>query len=373
MKKLLSIITGFSLLITPSLFAISCSSKVQVISKFDDITSIKNTGAFKNNQAFISRNELKEIVSSNNATSSNTTSSTAVMTSTSTTSTGTQTNNNNDLKYASERLKALAANNFTKNKKQAWDSLQNASMTFYKKVQPTAVNVLGYEQITKDNVTNLDKELKTVFLVFKDNNKETEKLEVELLPEINTNNGNKVIDNGSLYLDLLEKPENLKLANQKSIIEVLRPEITKIKVVLQNTKNNNSANKEDIKNTEVFNLLIKQLSIYLANAVKYFNSESGIITTNTTFSYKTRSNQIYDYIIKNKKDELYEKLETAFATEFNKINFIDIFKDFQFDENNSNDNKKITTKIIKSSTNSSTSSSNSSMPSTTAPNSTTTR
>ncbi|QVK05308.1 lipoprotein [Mycoplasma mycoides] len=371
MKKLLSIITGFSLLITPSLFAISCSSKVQVISKFDDITSIKNTGAFKNNQAFISRNELKEIVSSNNTTSSSTANSAALMTSTSTTST--QTNNNNDLKYASERLKALAANNFTKNKKQAWDSLQSASMTFYKKVEPTAVNVLGYEQITKDNVTNLDKELKTVFLVFKDNTKETEKLEVELLPEINTNNGNKVIDNGSLYLDLLEKPENLKLANQKSIIEVLRPEITKIKVVLQNTKNNNSTNKEDIKNTEVFNLLIKQLSIYLANAVKYFNSESGIITTSPTFSYKTRSNQIYDYIVKNKKDELYKKLETAFATEFNKINFIDIFKDFQFDENNSNDNKKITTKIIKSSTNSSTSSSNSSMPSTTAPNSTTTR
>ncbi|QVJ95588.1 lipoprotein [Mycoplasma mycoides] len=372
MKKLLSIITGFSLLVTPSLFTISCSSKVQVINKFDDITSIKNTGAFKNNQAFISRNELKEIVSSNNTTSSSTASSTAVMTSTSTRSTGTQTNNNNDAKYASERLKALAANNFTKNKKQAWDSLQNASMTFYKKVQPTAVNVLGYEQITKDNVTNLDKELKTVFLVFKDNNKETEKLEVELLPEINTN-GKKVVDNGNLYLDLLEKPENLKLANQKSIIEVLRPEITKIKVVLQNTKNTNSTNKEDIKNTEVFNLLIKQLSIYLANAVKYFNSESGIITTSLTFSYKTRSNQIYDYIVKNKKDELYKKLETAFTSEFNKINFIDIFKDFQFDENNSNDNKKITTKIIKSSTNSSTSSSNSSTTTTTEPNSTTTR
>ncbi|CBW53828.1 Hypothetical protein, predicted lipoprotein [Mycoplasma mycoides subsp. capri LC str. 95010] len=371
MKKLLSIITGFSLLITPSLFAISCSSKVQVINKFDDITSIKNTGAFKNNQAFISRSELKEIVSSNNTTISNTTSSTAVMTSTSTTSIGTQTNNNNDLKNASERLKALAANNFTKNKKQAWDSLQNASMTFYKKVQPTAVNVLGYEQITKDNVEKLDKELKTVFLVFKDNTKETEKLEVELLPEIN--NGNKVIDNGNLYLDLLEKPENLKLANQKSIIEVLRPEITKIKVVLQNTKNNNSTNKEDIKNTEVFNLLIKQLSIYLANAVKYFNSESGIITTNPTFSYKTRSNQIYDYIVKNKKDELYKKLETAFTSEFNKINFIDIFKDFQFDENNSNDNKKIITKIIKSSTNSSASSSNSSTTTTTELSSTTTR
>ncbi|QQY78332.1 lipoprotein [Mycoplasma mycoides subsp. capri] len=369
MKKLLSIITGFSLLITPSLFAISCSSKVQVISKFDDITSIKNTGAFKNNQAFISRNELKEIVSSNDTTSSSTTMSAAVMTSTSTTSTGTQTNNNNDAKYASERLKALAANNFTKNKKQAWDSLQSASMTFYKKVEPTAVNVLGYEQITKDNVEKLDKDLKTVFLVFKDNTKETEKLEVELLPEINTNNNNnKVIDNGNLYLDLLEKPESLKLANQKSIIEVLRPEITKIKVVLQNTKNNNSTNKEDIKNTEVFNLLIKQLSIYLANAVKYFNSESGIITTNPTFSYKTRSNQIYDYIVKNKKDELYKKLETAFATEFNKINFIDIFKDFQFDDNNSNDNKKITTKIIKSSTNSSASSAN-----TTESNSTTTR
>lgn len=370
MKKLLSIITGFSLLITPSLFAISCSSKVQVISKFDDITSIKNTGAFKNNQAFISRNELKEIVNSNNTTNSSTASSTAVMTSTSTTSTGTQPNNN-DAKYASERLKALAANNFTKNKKQAWDSLQNTSMTFYKKVEPTAVNVLGYEQITKDNVEKLEKNLKTVFLVFKDNTKETEKLEVELLPEIN--NGNKVIDNGSLYLDLLEKPENLKLANQKSIIEVLRPEITKIKVVLQNTKNNNSTNKEDIKNTEVFNLLIKQLSIYLANTVKYFNSKSGIITTNPTFSYKTRSNQIYDYIVKNKKDELYKKLETAFTSEFNKINFIDIFKDFQFDENNSNDNKKITTKIIKSSTNSSTSSSNSSTTTTTEPSSTTTR
>ncbi|BCU84522.1 lipoprotein [Mycoplasma mycoides] len=370
MKKLLSIITGFSLLIAPGLFAISCSSKVQVISKFDDITSIKNTGAFKNNQAFISRNELKEIVSSNDTTSSSTASSTTVMTSTSTTSTSTQTNNNKDAKYASERLKALAANNFTKNKKQAWDSLQNASMTFYKKVEPTAVNVLGYEQITKDNVEKLDKELKTVFLVFKDNNKETEKLEVELLPEINTNNNNnnKVIDNGSLYLDLLEKPENLKLANQKSIIEVLRPEIAKIKIVLQNTKNNNSTNKEDIKNTEVFNILIKQLSIYLANAVKYFNSESGIITADPTFSYKTRSNQIYDYIVKNKKDELYKKLENAFTIEFNKINFIDIFKDFQFDDNNSNDNKKITTKIIKSSTNSSTSSSN-----TTEPNSTTTR
>lgn len=371
MKKLLSIITGFSLVISPSLFAISCSPKVQVVNKFDDITSIKNTGAFKNNQAFISRNELKEIVSSNDTASSSTASSTAVMTSISTTSTGTQTNNNNDAKYASERLKALAANNFTKNKKQAWDSLQNVSMTFYKKVEPTAINVLGYEQITKDNVSNLDKELKTVFLVFKDNTKETEKLEVELLPEINS--GNKVIDNGNLYLDLLEKPENLKLANQKSIIEVLRLEIAKIKVVLQNTKNNNSTNKEDIKNTEVFNVLIKRLSIYLANAVKYFNSESGIITTNSTFSYKTRSNQIYDYIVKNKKDELYKKLETAFASEFNKINFIDIFKDFQFDENNSNDNKKRTTKIIKSSTNSSTSSENGSMPSTTQPSSTTTR
>ncbi|PTD30996.1 lipoprotein [Mycoplasma leachii] len=347
MKKLLSIITGFSLVISPSLFAISCSPKVQINNSFSDITSIKNTKAFKNNQAFISRNELKEIVSETTTTNG--------VNNSETTTSGAQTNHKN---YATNRLKALAADSFTKNKQQAWESLKKVRMTFYKKVEPTAINVLGYEEIKKETVDKLEKDLKTIFLVFKDNNKESEKLEVELLSEINSNN--QIVKDGVLYLEHLEKPENLKLANQKSIVEVLRKYFYLIPNLLNNSKENTTQKNNSLKETEFFNNIIKDLSSYLANAVKYFNSESGVVLTNPNFSYKTRSKQIYEYITKNKKDDLYTRLSKVFSSEFNKIDFIDVFKDFEFDKddikNNSND-KKIITKIIKSSpTNSSSSS-----------------
>ncbi|WP_434325911.1 lipoprotein [Mycoplasma leachii] len=347
MKKLLSIITGFSLVISPSLFAISCSPKVQINNSFSDITSIKNTKAFKNNQAFISRNELKEIVSETTTTNG--------VNNSETTTSGAQTNHKN---YATNRLKALAADSFTKNKQQAWESLKKVRMTFYKKVEPTAINVLGYEEIKKETVDKLEKDLKTIFLVFKDNNKESEKLEVELLSEINSNN--QIVKDGVLYLEHLEKPENLKLANQKSIVEVLRKYFYLIPNLLNNSKENTAQKNNSLKETEFFNNIIKDLSSYLANAVKYFNSESGVVLTNPNFSYKTRSKQIYEYITKNKKDDLYTRLSKVFSSEFNKIDFIDVFKDFEFDKddikNNSND-KKIITKIIKSSpTNSSSSS-----------------
>ncbi|ADR23917.1 putative lipoprotein [Mycoplasma leachii PG50] len=347
MKKLLSIITGFSLVISPSLFAISCSPKVQINNSFSDITSIKNTKAFKNNQAFISRNELKEIVSETTTTNG--------VNNSGTTTSGVQTNHKN---YATNRLKALAADSFTKNKQQAWESLKKVRMTFYKKVEPTAINVLGYEEIKKETVDKLEKDLKTIFLVFKDNNKESEKLEVELLSEINSNN--QIVKDGVLYLEHLEKPENLKLANQKSIVEVLRKYFYLIPNLLNNSKENTAQKNNSLKETEFFNNIIKDLSSYLANAVKYFNSESGVVLTNPNFSYKTRSKQIYEYITKNKKDDLYTRLSKVFSSEFNKIDFIDVFKDFEFDKddikNNSND-KKIITKIIKSSpTNSSSSS-----------------
>ncbi|WP_434342665.1 lipoprotein [Mycoplasma capricolum] len=339
MKKLLSIITGFSLVISPSLFAISCSSKVQINNSFSDITSIKNVKAFKNNQAFISRDELKEIVSETTTINGANNSGTNIS--------GVQTNHKN---YATNRLKALAADNFTKNKQQAWESLKKVTMTFYKKVEPTAVNVLGYEEIKKETVDKLEKDLKTIFLVFKDNNKESEKLEVELLPEINSNN--QVIKDNVLYLEHLEKPENLKLANQKSIVEILRKYFSLIPNLLSNSKENKAQNSNNsLKETEFFNNLIKELSMYLANAVKYFNSESGVVSTNPSFSYKTRSKQIYEYITKNKKDDLYARLSKVFSSEFNKIDFIDIFKDFEFDKDEvkDNNNKKIITKIIKSS------------------------
>ncbi|AJK51080.1 lipoprotein [Mycoplasma capricolum subsp. capripneumoniae] len=347
MKKLLSIITGFSLVISPSLFAISCSPKVQINNSFSDITSIKNTKAFKNNQAFISRNELKEIVSETTTTNG--------VNNIGTTTSGVQTNNKN---YATNRLKALAADSFTKNKQQAWESLKKVTMTFYKKVEPTAVNVLGYEEIKKETVDKLEKDLKTIFLVFKDNNKESEKLEVELLPEFNSNN--QVIKDNVLYLEHLEKPENLKLANQKSIVEVLRKYFYLIPNLLNNSKENTAQKNNGLKETEFFNNIIKDLSSYLANAVKYFNSESGVVLTNPNFSYKTRSKQIYEYITKNKKDDLYTRLSKVFSSEFNKIDFIDIFKDFEFDKDEVKDNnndKKIITKIIKSSATDSSSSS----------------
>ncbi|WP_434328718.1 lipoprotein [Mycoplasma capricolum subsp. capricolum] len=348
MKKLLSIITGFSLVISPSLFAISCSPKVQINNSFSDITSIKNVKAFKNNQAFISRNELKEIVSETTTTNG--------VTNSEATTSGVQTNHKN---YATNRLKALAADSFTKNKQQAWESLKKAKMTFYKKVRSTAVNVLGYEEIKKETVDKLDNNLKTIFLVFKDNNKESEKLEIELLPEINSNN--QVIKDNVLYLEHLEKPENLKLANQKSIVEILRKYFSLIPNLLSNSKENKAQNSNNsLKETEFFNNLIKELSMYLANAVKYFNSESGVVSTNPSFSYKTRSKQIYEYITKNKKDDLYARLSKVFSSEFNKIDFIDIFKDFEFDKNevgNNNNDKKIITKIIKSSATDSSSSS----------------
>ncbi|WP_434343629.1 lipoprotein [Mycoplasma sp. 06067-C1-B144P-99-0482-3] len=347
MKKLLSIITGFSLVISPSLFAISCSPKVQINNSFSDITSIKNVKAFKNNQAFISRNELKEIISETTTTNG--------VNNSETITSGAQTNHKN---YATNRLKALAADSFTKNKQQAWESLKKVRMTFYKKVEPTAINVLGYEEIKKETVDKLEKDLKTIFLVFKDNNKESEKLEVELLSEINSNN--QIVKDGVLYLKHLEKPENLKLANQKSIVEVLRKYFYLIPNLLNNSKENTVQKNNSLKETEFFNNIIKDLSSYLANAVKYFNSESGVVLTNPNFSYKTRSKQIYEYITKNKKDDLYTRLSKVFSSEFNKIDFIDVFKDFEFDKddikNNSND-KKIITKIIKSSpTNSSSSS-----------------
>ncbi|ABC01324.1 lipoprotein [Mycoplasma capricolum] len=347
MKKLLSIITGFSLVISPSLFAISCSPKVQINNSFSDITSIKNVKAFKNNQAFISRDELKEILSGNQTTNR--------LNSNGTNTSENQTSNKN---YATNRLRALAADSFTKNKQQAWESLKKATMTFYKKVKPTAVNVLGYEEIKKETVDKLENNLKTIFLVFKDNNKESEKLEVELLPEIKNN---QVIKDNVLYLEHLEKPENLKLANQKSIVEILRKYFSLIPNLLSNSKENKAQNSNNsLKETEFFNNLIKELSMYLANAVKYFNSESGVVSTNPSFSYKTRSKQIYEYITKNKKDDLYARLSKVFSSEFNKIDFIDIFKDFEFDKDEVKDNnndKKVITKIIKSSATDSSSSS----------------
>ncbi|WFQ93209.1 lipoprotein [Mycoplasma feriruminatoris] len=365
MKKLLSIITGFSFIVTPSLFAISCTPKVQVEKNFDDITSIKNVGVFKNNQAFISRTELKEILDSGLASGRLAGNSTAgtmggltAATNSGTSGNGTTTQNNTNGKYAIERLKALAVNNFTKNQQKAWTQLEYSSMIFYKKVEPSAINVLGYEEINKDNVNNLDKGLKTVFLVFKYNNdnKESEKLEVELLPEISSDN--KVIKDSTLYLDLFEKPENLKLANQKSIVEVLRKPLSEISTLLNDRTNNRpNSNKENLKETEFFNNVIKELSLYLANAVKYFNSESGVVTTQPSFSYTTRSKHIYDYISKNQKDELYKRLEKVFKTEFTKINFLDVFNGFMFDVNDTkNNDKKIITKIIKTSTNNSSSS-----------------
>ncbi|WFQ90693.1 lipoprotein [Mycoplasma feriruminatoris] len=370
MKKLLSIITGFSFIVTPSLFAISCTPKVQVEKNFDDITSIKNVGVFKNNQVFISRTELKEILE--NPRSSSTTSGGAAGTETTSSGAagnGTNTQNNTNGKYAIERLKALATTNFTKNQQKAWTQLGASSMIFYKKVEPTAVNVLGYEEIKKDDVDKLDKELKTIFLVFKysHDNKESEKLEVELLPEIDS--GNKVIDNQTLYLDLFEKPENLKLANQKSIVEVLRKPLSEISTLLNDRTNNRpNNNKENLKETEFFNNVIKELSLYLANAVKYFNSESGVVTTKPSFSYTARSKHIYDYITKNKKDDLYSRLEKVFKTEFTKINFLDVFNNFEFDANEPNKtDKKIITKIIKTSTNNSSSSTAAATPAAPAP------
>ncbi|UKS53775.1 lipoprotein [Mycoplasma feriruminatoris] len=357
MKKLLSIITGFSFIVTPSLFAISCTPKVQVEKNFDDITSIKNVGVFKNNQAFISRTELKEILDSGLASGRVINNSTAA-TNSGASGNGTTTQNNTNGKYAIERLKALAVNNFTKNQQKAWTQLEYSSMIFYKKVEPSAVNVLGYEEINKENVDKLDKGLKTVFLVFKYNNdtRESEKLEVELLPEISS--GNEVIKDENLHLDLFEKPENLKLANQKSIVEVLRKPLSEISTLLNDRTNNRpNSNKENLKETEFFNNVIKELSLYLANAVKYFNSESGIVTTQPSFSYTTRSKHIYDYITKNQKDELYKRLEKVFKTEFTKINFLDVFNNFEFDANEPNKtDKKIITKIIKTSTNNSSSS-----------------
>nr|VZR99506.1 hypothetical protein MF5582_00109 [Mycoplasma feriruminatoris] len=357
MKKLLSIITGFSFIVTPSLFAISCTPKVQVEKNFDDITSIKNVGVFKNNQAFISRTELKEILDSGLASGRVINNSTAA-TNSGASGNGTTTQNNTNGKYAIERLKALAVNNFTKNQQKAWTQLEYSSMIFYKKVEPSAVNVLGYEEINKENVDKLDKGLKTVFLVFKYNNdtRESEKLEVELLPEISS--GNEVIKDENLHLDLFEKTENLKLANQKSIVEVLRKPLSEISTLLNDRTNNRpNSNKENLKETEFFNNVIKELSLYLANAVKYFNSESGIVTTQPSFSYTTRSKHIYDYITKNQKDELYKRLEKVFKTEFTKINFLDVFNNFEFDANEPNKtDKKIITKIIKTSTNNSSSS-----------------
>ncbi|WFQ92336.1 lipoprotein [Mycoplasma feriruminatoris] len=362
MKKLLSIITGFSFIVTPSLFAISCTPKVQVEKNFDDITSIKNVGVFKNNQAFISRTELKEIVNDPKMGSLKTLERSMAeargeaTTGNGTTSSATTTQNSTNGKYAIERLKALAATNFTKNQQKAWINLEVSSMMFYKKVEPSAVNVLGYEEIKKENVDKLDKELKTVFLVFKFDNKESEKLEVELLPEIDS--GNKVIDNQTLHLDLFENPENLKLANQKSIVEVLRKPLSEISTLLNDRTNNRpNNNKENLKETEFFNNVIKELSLYLANAVKYFNSESGVVTTKPSFSYISRSKHIYDYITKNKKDDLYKRLESVFKTEFTKINFLEVFNNFEFDSNDDkNKDKKIITKIIKTSTNNSSSS-----------------
>ncbi|WFQ94865.1 lipoprotein [Mycoplasma feriruminatoris] len=377
MKKLLSIITGFSFIVTPSLFAISCTPKVQVEKNFDDITSIKNVGVFKNNQAFISRTELKEILNSglasgrviNNSTTAtmggSTTTNSEAATNSGASGNGTTTQNNTNGKYAIERLKALTVNNFTKNQQKAWTQLDFSSMIFYKKVEPSAVNVLGYEEINKDNVEKLDKGLKTVFLVFKYDTKESEKLEVELLPEIEQSN--KVIDNQTLHLDLFEKPENLKLANQKSIVEVLRKPLSEISTLLNDRTNNRpNNNKENLKETEFFNNVIKELSLYLANAVKYFNSESGVVTTQPSFSYTARSKHIYDYITKNKKDDLYSRLEKVFKTEFTKINFLDVFNGFMFDVSDTkNNDEKIITKIIKTSTNNS--SSSSTTPATPAP------
>ncbi|KNG79313.1 lipoprotein [Mycoplasma sp. HU2014] len=335
MKKMLGFLSAIGLIATTSIATISCNPTNRIIiSKYNGLSSIKNERIWRSSEAFVSLDELKALIKSDQ--------------------------DNSDKKYASSRLKALATNNFIEGKFKCWSDLKDAKLVFYKQVPVSIVNPLGYSIITEsdfDEKSNVD--LRFIKFEFIKNDKETkqtsEKLSLRTLPKLD-------------QIDNFKEGSNLKLKNaepslldqgllDRSIVNIFdryTPSITSF-LSSKGIKKSDDITKElksEIKESSRFNELLKSIASYLSEVVKLVNSESGIIKFDDEkkeFSYTPRKTHILEFLQKdNSKNKVFEVLKQILFKEKDQIDYIDILDGFVFDEKSGeyvNNEKEILTTI----------------------------
>ncbi|AJM71734.1 hypothetical protein [Mycoplasma yeatsii] len=335
MKKMLGMLSAIGLLTTTSIATISCNPVNQVtISKYEGLTSIKNERIWRSSQPFVSLEELKVIVSSSNSENVD--------------------QDNNKKEYAISRLKALAADNFTQNKFECWNDLQDVKLNFYKQVPVSIVNPLGYSKITEDDFKEgSDVDLRFIKFEFektKEKDKQVSaKLDLRTLPKFTTEQIKKFKEGSNLKLHNVETDSSLRKWLDKSIVNIFDRHTPSIVGFLWSKGVNKVDDIKDlekeIKESSKFNNLLKSIASYLSDVVKLVNSESGIIKFDIEkkeFSYRPRRDHILKFLQTNQKNKVFEILKQMLFKEKNQINYIDILDGFVFDDNSdkSENNKK---------------------------------
>ncbi|AEM68817.1 hypothetical protein [Mycoplasma putrefaciens] len=318
MKKILGMLATLGLIATSGIATISCVRRVEIKKVYNNLSSIENKGVWKTSQAFVSRDELKEILTTN----------------------GNGTNNVNK-QYAINRLKALAANEFTDNKNKSWEDLQKADLVFYRETAVNVNNPNGLKELKKeDDFKDLDdtkdQKLKFIFKTNGGEQKTSQSLDVILLPNF-FKMKTEVVSNSTLNIDKFETPIVIEYIG-KSIVDVFREHLSWFEAFLtQNgVKDANIMNPQlenAIKNSSKFNELLISLSSYLSDAVRLANSESGRITpfgkNKINFKYETRSSVIYNFLRQNPENTF----KVVKGTLFNHNKLLESLNNFTFDKN----------------------------------------